>query len=80
MTNTMAQHVTTDGEERTVRIPAELAARVEDRLEVAEYDTVDEYVAFVLREVLSRAEGPSKGDVVDGATVQERLESLGYLE
>ncbi|SDF26792.1 hypothetical protein SAMN04488067_10339 [Halorubrum xinjiangense] len=75
-----------------VRVPVGLRQKIESRLGETEFDSVDEYAAFVLtavlREIDERDDGdPRDGDApadvgddsVDGEAVQDRLESLGYL-
>jgi hypothetical protein len=70
------------GETRDVALPAAVVERLEARLPRTEFETVDEYTAFVLREVLARVEddGGTDYDEVDEREVESRLESLGYLE
>lgn len=68
---------------RHVSVPDSLAERIEGRLSHTEFDTVDEYVAYVLAVVLEEVESevaPESGDEVDERAVRDRLESLGYLE
>lgn len=67
---------------RTVALPEPLVARVENRLEYTKYDAPADYVAFVLEETLARVEAESDDEPadVDQAEVQDRLESLGYLD
>jgi len=66
---------------RTVELPEHLAVRVERRLERTTYDSVERYVTFVLEETLGRVEAADEQPVdVDEAEIQERLESLGYLD
>jgi hypothetical protein len=61
----------------------DLANRIEARVQQTEFETVDEYAEFVLSEVLTRvereAERSSKPSPSD-ESVQDRLQSLGYLE
>lgn len=67
----------------TVPLPSELADRIERRLPRSEFDTVEEYVTFVLEEVLVRVEDATDDDsstTVDQEEVETRLEALGYLE
>ena len=61
----------------------DLANRIEARVQQTEFETADDYAEFVLSEVLTRVEretersskpSPSNEDV------QDRLQSLGYLE
>lgn len=74
-----------------IELPQELAAQLQDRVAASEeFSTVDEYVAYVLGQVLAQtaeapaapAEDSEKMENADdkAAQVQERLKSLGYLE
>lgn len=67
-----------------IDLPDRIVDRVESRLPRTRFDGVDQYVAYVLEEVLSRVEdadnGTTAGDEVSETEIQERLESLGYLE
>jgi hypothetical protein len=68
---------------RAVHVPERLLERIETRLPRTSFETADEYVAFVLGEVLSRVEDASDGDEyesVDEREVESRLKSLGYLD
>lgn len=68
--------------QRAVDLPERVAERVEARLQFTEFDSVDEYVTFVVEEVLYAVEEAADEDLeaVDEAEVRSRLESLGYLE
>jgi hypothetical protein len=64
-------------------ISDELAARIEDRIQQADFESVDAYAEFVLSEVVTRVERESEktGETTASAEeVQSRLQSLGYLE
>lgn len=67
---------------RVVEIPEETAAVIAGRLAGTEFESVDDYVAFVLAELLEEVDddpdGPDGADA-DHDDVQSRLESLGYL-
>jgi len=69
---------------QTVELPSRVVERVEARVRVTDFESADEYVAFVLRETLARVESEvddeTATDGVSEADVQSRLESLGYLE
>jgi len=73
----------TEGRE-TVELPSRVVERVEARVRVTDFASASEYVTFVLRETLARVESEADDDTaadsVSEADVQERLESLGYLE
>ena len=66
----------------TVELPAPLVSRVDARLDRTNYDSAGEYVAFVLEETLARVEAETDDETVDvdQSEVQDRLESLGYLD
>ena len=66
-----------------VRLPAEIVDRVDQRVPRTEFDSANEYIAFVLEEVLSQVEsetGDEEVDTVNEDQVRDRLESLGYLD
>lgn len=73
---------TEDEHPQTVALPTHVVERVEDRLPYTEFDSVDDYVSFVVEEVLYAVEAADDEDLeaVDEAEVRSRLESLGYLE
>lgn len=65
---------------KTLAIPAELYGKVEERVKASGFSSVDEYVTFVLEQVVSEEE--PRGDVSseEEAEVKKRLKALGYLE
>lgn len=69
-------------ETRTVELPVRIVDRVEDRLPRTEWDEPEEYITYVMEEVLYRVEKETEDDdfePVDEAEVKSRLKSLGYL-
>jgi Arc/MetJ-type ribon-helix-helix transcriptional regulator len=70
-----------------VSIPASLADRVRRRLPKSEFKSVDEYVAFVVEQVLTEVEGNEAAKEApkeafskeDQASVEQRLRDLGYM-
>jgi hypothetical protein len=67
---------------RSVELSEDVLERVEARLSRTEWDEADEYVEFVLEEVLTQVETTTEDgtvDEVDESEVKGRLESLGYL-
>lgn len=74
-----------------VEIKDETLEGIEERVEVSEFKSVEEYVNFVLEEVLRQVKGdgsPEKDsgteeekgfDEEDEEAVQDRLRDLGYL-
>ena len=66
-----------------VELSPELVARVESRLPVGEFRSVDQYVCYVLREVLGQIEaneGEDELTSVDEDEIETRLQALGYLD
>ena len=64
-------------------ISDELADRIDARVEHTDFESPGEYAEFVLSEVLTRVEREAESDEAAGASregVQDRLQSLGYLE
>ncbi len=66
-------------EERDISIPQSLYKRIQERIKGTGFSSVDEYVTYVLREVLSEDEAGEFTEE-DEEKVRERLRSLGYLE
>ena len=63
-----------------VTIPDRVYVAIEQRVERTEFDSADEYVAFVLRSLLGELDQQDADEQqADSAEVEERLESLGYL-
>lgn len=72
-----------DEEARQITLPDRIASRVEARLPRTSFETTDEYVAYVLEEVLARVDDATGGEEyesVDEREVESRLKSLGYME
>ena len=66
---------------KAVYLPAELYKRVAERVKATGFASVEEYVTFVLSEVLR--EDASEEAVLDAEQeeeVKKRLRSLGYLD
>lgn len=66
-----------------ITVSEDLVERIEARIQYTNFESVDEYAEFVLSEVVTHAE--REGDETREATasdeeVQNRLQSLGYLE
>ena len=61
-------------EGKAVILSAELYSRIEERVKATGLGSVDEYVTFVLEEVL-KEEGKEEEELV-----KKRLRALGYLE
>jgi len=68
------------GEKRTVFLPAELYSKVEEKVKATDFGSVDEYVEFVLEEVVKGEEGERAfSEEEEEEEVKKRLKDLGYL-
>ncbi len=65
-------------ERKAVSLPAELYRKIEERIGTTEFSSVDEYVMFVLEEVLKEEEPAFSGR--EEEEVKKRLKALGYLD
>lgn len=68
--------------EKAVLLPVELYSRIEQRIKSMNFSSVEEYVRFVLEEVL-KEEGQQEGKTFskeEEEEVKKRLRSLGYLD
>jgi Arc/MetJ-type ribon-helix-helix transcriptional regulator len=65
---------------KAVKIPFELYKKIEERVKVTEFESVEEYVTFVLEEVVKEEE-PQEYTLSEKEEekVKERLRGLGYL-
>jgi len=70
----------TENKGRKVSLPRELFSRIAERIAGSEFGSVDEYVVFVLEEVLrADAEDESGGlSPEEDEEIRRRLTSLGY--
>lgn len=68
--------------EKTVSIPESLYEKIEERCEGTGFESVDEYVAYVLREVATEEEEIEEEEFSeeDEEKVKERLRALGYMD
>lgn len=72
--------MSTEADSRTVAVDDHLYERVERRIARTNFESVDEYVTFVLEEVVAGDETDESYEDVDDEDVQARLRSLGYLD
>lgn len=69
-----------DGTE-PIHLPSELVSDVQRRIVDTHFENSEEYIAFVLEEVLHYAGEPiSDQQSIDEEEVKDRLKSLGYLQ
>jgi Arc/MetJ-type ribon-helix-helix transcriptional regulator len=70
----------TDSAKQTVEIPSDLHSAIQSKVRRTEFDSVDEYIVYVLEEVVAASDDESaEYNDVDEEEVQDRLKSLGYL-
>lgn len=66
-----------------IRIPLRIIKEIEGRIGATEFESVEEYVTFVLEEVVRDTDEEEIEEVFseeDEAKVKERLKALGYLD
>lgn len=82
--------MTDNQQTRAIEIPERTAARLSKRLSRTEFESLDDYVAFALRQLLEEidrqeldsdelAGGATTDDEPSEETIENRLEALGYL-
>ena len=67
----------------TIKVPEELIAKIKERLQGTEFNSIDEYATFVLEEVVKETGEEEPEEVFseeDEKKVKERLRALGYLD
>lgn len=68
-------------EKKAIFLPAELYGKVEERVKATDFSSVDEYVEFVLKEVVKEEEEEEKAfSEEEEKEVKKRLKDLGYLD
>ncbi len=66
-----------------IKVPKEIIKKIEKRIQGTEFKSVDEYIAFVLEEVVKESEEEEPEEIFseeNEAKVKERLRALGYLD
>jgi len=64
----------------TIRLPDGLAGELRKRVADTEFGSVEEYVLFVIGEIIEADDDREREATVEtGGEVEERLEELGYL-
>jgi len=70
----------------SVKIPEDIYKKIEGRIEEAGFDSVEDYVTYVLREVLASLEEEEEQEEEqvfseeEEEKVKERLRALGYID
>jgi hypothetical protein len=64
-----------------IELPPELHERCASRIEGTEFESVEEYVTFVLEVLFEQEDGDRniERSAEDDEAMKERLESLGYM-
>ncbi|RKY97467.1 MAG: CopG family transcriptional regulator [Candidatus Hydrothermota bacterium] len=64
-----------------IPVPTHIVEKIKKRIQGTEFETVSDYIAYVLREVLEETE-EEEGvySKEDEEKVKERLRALGYLD
>lgn len=62
---------------KAVLLPAELYSQIEERVKATGFSGADDYVIFVLEQVLKEDEASGQEDE---AEVKRRLKALGYMD
>ena len=72
-----------EGEREAVFLPAELYGRIEERVRATEFRSVEEYITYVMEEIMREEESEEEEPTFSEAEeeeVKKRLRALGYLE
>jgi len=64
---------------KTVLLPDDLYHKIEERVNVTAFNSVDEYVIFVMEEVLKDEEEQALSKE-DEEEIKKKLKAFGYLE
>jgi Arc/MetJ-type ribon-helix-helix transcriptional regulator len=68
-------------EKKAVFLPAQLYSNIEERVKATDFGSVEEYVTFVLEEVMKEEnEGEKAFSKEEEEQVKKRLKDLGYLD
>ncbi|WP_137285792.1 hypothetical protein [Halorussus salinisoli] len=75
--------MTVQEDTKQLEVPARIVSQIETRLSRTEFDSPEEYITYVLEEVLYHLNQQTENDefeAVDEAEVKDRLQTLGYLD
>ena len=68
-------------ETKSISVPADIYDKIEERVKATEFGSVDDYVLFILVEVLKDEEEEEQAySEADEAEVKKRLKALGYMD
>ena len=68
----------TEEKKQAIYLSTELYNKIEERVKTSEFNSVEEYVGFILEEVLRDEEEDE--ETFDEEEIKQKLRSLGYLE
>ena len=67
-----------------ISIPKPLAEKLKKRMEGTDFESLSEYISYILRQVISKVEAEEKERKVfskeEEEKVKERLRNLGYID
>jgi len=63
----------------TVSIPKPLAEKIRKKIKKTGFNSMSDYVTYILREIISSSEGKEAFSKDDEEKVKKRLKSLGYM-
>ena len=65
-----------------IEIPVKIYKKIEERIKETEFKSVDEYVTYVLKEVLTSLEEEEEEvfSEEEEEKIKERLRALGYID
>jgi len=75
--------VLVDSNKESISIPRELAEKLKQRAGSARFDSLSDYVVYILEQVLANIETEEKDKAIskeDEEKVKARLREMGYLE
>ena len=67
-------------EKKVVAMPIELYGKIQQRIAGTDFSSVDDYVIFVLEEIVREEEPERALSEKDEKEVKKRLRSLGYID
>ncbi|WP_254840957.1 hypothetical protein [Natronomonas marina] len=69
------------GDTKSVEIPEDMWEEIDERTNYTEFSDVDEYIQYIIEEVLYavRKRDDSEIEDIDEKQVEDRLNALGYL-
>ncbi len=63
-----------------IQIPTSLVEKIKKRIEGTNFKTPADYITYVLREILAKAEEEEPFTHDDEEKIKQRLRALGYLD